>query len=751
MATLAIFGSGCTPDPATKTAPKEMTAPKSSGGAMTPELRAAYIQAVQADASEEHRITRTEAGKLKATSPAQRLTATFATDGVTLDPTESDASHGSMALRGYGCEGDLEAGKLTKVSRAEPTFEGNRVEYRHAELVEWYLNGPLGLEQGFTIPAPPQCRNGKGALVLELELGGGLSAELRSGDPSDPGAAGATPTGAPASTSISAKGSELVLHHAEAPAVLRYTDLFARDAAGRQVPAWLTITKDRPAIHVNDAGAVYPLEIDPLIWHQQAKLLPAGGAAMDHFGVSVAIDQDTAIVGASNDDGSKGSAFVFVRSNGVWTQQQKLVPDNGAVSSGFGGSVSISQDTAIVGETQHVTASGNVGAAYVFVRSNGTWTKQQTLLASDGNADDSFGHAVSVSGDTAVVTASLDDDKAITAGAAYVFVRSNGTWTESQKLFANDAQANNYFGESVAVSGSTAIVGAFGSDSFKGSAYVFGKSGGTWTQQQKLVASDGAASDDFGRSIALSGNTAVVGAHGDDSDKGAAYVFVENGGTWTQQQKLVASDGVAGDFFGVSVAVSGDTAMVGARSEDNTNGADAGAAYIFLRNGSMWSQDVKLLASDGAANDQFGRSVAVSMTTAVVGAPFNNTAGADSGTAYVFLRASVGQACSVNADCETNFCVDGVCCNSACGGTNTTDCQACSVAAGATQDGLCGLRSAGALCRTSVGACDVAETCNGSSDTCPANVFAAAGTPCNDDNACTQTDACQAGRARSMP
>ncbi|MSQ08671.1 MAG: hypothetical protein EXR44_05165, partial [Dehalococcoidia bacterium] len=204
-----------------------------------------------------------------------------------------------------------------------------------------------------------------------------------------------------------------------------------------------------------------------------------------------------------------------------------------------------------------------------------TWTQQQKLTASDGAANDFFGYSVAVSGDTAVVGAWGDDSA---KGSAYVFTRSGSTWTQQQKLTASDGAAIDYFGYSVAVSGDTAVVGAYGDDSYKGSAYVFTRSGSTWTQQQKLTASDGAANDYFGGSVAVSGDTAVVGAYGDDSEKGSAYVFTRSGSTWTQQQKLTASDGAANDFFGWSVAVSGDTAVVGARSDDSSKGS----AYMFV-------------------------------------------------------------------------------------------------------------------------------------------------------------------------
>ena len=213
------------------------------------------------------------------------------------------------------------------------------------------------------------------------------------------------------------------------------------------------------------------------------------------------------------------------------------------------------------------------------------------------------------------------------------------TVNESAKLLASDGAAGDVFGFEVAVSGDTAVVGAFRDDdkgTESGSAYVFVRSGTTWTQQAKLLASDGAAGDEFGFSVAVSGDTAVVGAFRDDdkgTESGSAYVFVRSGTTWTQQAKLLASDGRLFDIFGISIAVSGDTVVVGA-SFDDDNGSASGSAYVFARSGTTWTQQAKLLASDGAFFDTFGTSVAVSGDTAVVGAFRDDDKGTDSGSAW---------------------------------------------------------------------------------------------------------------------
>ncbi|MCG6975904.1 MAG: FG-GAP repeat protein, partial [Acidiferrobacterales bacterium] len=210
--------------------------------------------------------------------------------------------------------------------------------------------------------------------------------------------------------------------------------------------------------------------------------------------------------------------------------------------------------------------------------------------------------------------------------AAALLLVSPASWAltinEAQKLIASDGAAGDQFGRSVSVSGDTAVVGAYAKDSSRGAAYVFTRTGDTWSYQAKLIAEDGVANDLFGFSVSVSGDTAIISAHSDDDNgnsSGSAYVFTRSGSVWSQQAKLIAGDAAANDLFGVSVSVSGDTAVIGASLNDD-NGNASGSAYVFTRSGGVWSQQAKLLAADGAANDQFGRSVSVSGDTAVVGA-----------------------------------------------------------------------------------------------------------------------------------
>jgi hypothetical protein len=354
------------------------------------------------------------------------------------------------------------------------------------------------------------------------------------------------------------------------------------------------------------------------------KLLADDVERADLFGISVAVSGDTAVIAAACDDSATGAAYVFIRTGSVWSQQQKLTAADGAAYKYFGQSVAVSGDTAVIGATREDIYTGS---AYVFTRTGGVWSQQQKLLVGDGTAGDYFGHSVAVSGDTAVVGASYDNNK---IGSAYVFTRAaDGTWSQQAKLTAADGAANDHFGCSVSVFGNTVVIGASYDDTQSGAAYVFTRTGGVWSQQQKLTADTRAVGDVFGQSVSVSGETAVVGAYYDDDKVGSAYVFTRTAdSTWSQQAKLTADDGAALDRFGWSVSVSGDMALIGAFGDDSVKGS----AYVFTRTGGVWSQQQKLLAGDGAAADEFGQSVSVSGDTAVIGALGND----DKGAAYVF-------------------------------------------------------------------------------------------------------------------
>ncbi|AKU98770.1 hemagglutinin protein [Labilithrix luteola] len=565
-------------------------------GAMTPALRAAYIAAVQREASREHQLEPVVGGFRGRSSSGL---------GVVFDARGVEVSAGGWRAEAtrWGREG-----ALLPVARTAPRADGNRATYHRDGFDEWYVVGPLGIEQGFTLHAPPARTRGGEGIVIELAA---IELEAR----------------------IDSTGTAASLHDATGRELLRYTDLYVVDAAGKELPARLRAETGSLAIWFDDRGATYPVTVDPLIVVREQKLGTSGHAHGDDLGVSMAVSGDTAIIGAPGTASRQGAAHVFVRSGGTWSLLQKLIVNDTTSFDNFGWSVALDGDVAIVG----AVGKDAMGAAYVFVRSRGAWSLQQTLAASDGHAGDFFGSSVALSGNTALIGA---NQKAGLQGAAYFFVRSEKGWSERQKLTGTDTGDQDSFGYSLAISGDTAVVGACGQGYNAGAAYVFVRSGEAWFQQQKLTGSDIVQGDSFGISVALSGDTVIVGAYATANRQGAAYVFVRSGETWSQEQKLVADDWAASDYFGVSLALGEDTAVIGAYGKATYRGA----AYVFVRSGGAWFQRQKLTASDARDYDSFGSSVALSEGAALVGASRN----ANHGAAYAFALREV-----IASDSET--------------------------------------------------------------------------------------------------
>jgi FG-GAP repeat len=374
------------------------------------------------------------------------------------------------------------------------------------------------------------------------------------------------------------------------PLLISETQLTASDAAARDqfgnsvaasgdtivVGSW-----NDPSKSGIDEGAeaAYVFVRSGETWIEQAILTSPFPLREHSFGASVAISGDTVVVG----DPDTSVADVFVRSGTSWSFQQRLQPFAGR-SSQFGVSLAIEGDTVVGGawRTNEVGGGGGQGSAYVFVRSSGVWTLQQKLPASDLARDDGFGFAIALSGDTVVVgTPQVGLNNSDKRGAAYVFVRSGTSWSLQQKLTASDAHKLSFFGGSVTVLGDTAVIGAPGANTAKGAAYVFTRTGTTWTEQIKLRASDVDSLDFFGTAVDLFGDTLVVGAAGDRGFRGSAYVFAGSGATWFEKGKLTASDGSKKDFFGDTLALaSEDTVVVGAFKNDSA-GKNSGSAYVF--------------------------------------------------------------------------------------------------------------------------------------------------------------------------
>ena len=388
------------------------------------------------------------------------------------------------------------------------------------------------------------------------------------------------------------------------------------------------------------AASARPAPADTL--SQQAKLVAGDATQRDYFGHAVAVSADGAIAlsGAWGRGRGTGTVYAFSQSGGVWTQQQRLNASDPLVGDQFGSSVALSSDgtTGIVGAESKASSAG---AAYVFTRSGSVWTQEQKITASDSAAGIRFGSSVSLSadGNTAIVGAR---GNGLGTGAAYVFTRTGSVWSQQQKITASDAAAGDYFGTTVGLSGdgATAVAGAPAKSSSTGAAYVFTRTGSVWSQQQKITASDAAAGDQFGTSVAVSsdGSTAVAGAYGKAGYTGAAYVYTRSGSVWSQQTKLTANNGLAADAFGGHVALSatGSVAFVTAAGKLN----NTGAIYQFTRSGTVWTQATETTSTDDGEGDTVGSSISTTGTGGVA------LAGADgdekyTGAAYVFI-ADVG-------------------------------------------------------------------------------------------------------------
>ena len=651
----------------------------------------------------------------KARNYGQQWTTLFDGHGFDVVPDAGGWRWG-LELQSYGY-----AGQQHSVAKARVHANVEKLSYRwDSAMTEWFINGGDGLEHGFTLASRP---SGKSAAALTLLLG--VRGNL-------------TPVVSPDGGSVSFLNDHGVT-------ALNYSGLKVTDADGRKLPAGFTLEHKGLRLDVDERSARYPITIDPIA--QQAYLKPAQVGtfqAGDYFGYSVSVSGDTVVVGAPQEDsaslgvnsipdelaaGSSGAAYVFVRNAGVWTQQAYLKP--AAVGSGgqagdhFGWSVAVSGDTIVVGAPDEdgsttgtnstpIDGATNAGALYVFVRTGGVWSQQAYIKTNSTRTTDEFGISVAISGDTIVAGAydeassstginSVPNTVAPGAGAAFVFLRTGVSWSQQAYLkpaAVGTSQANDHFGNSVAVSGDIVVVGAFQEDSSStginstpnelasasGAAYVFARSAGVWSQQAYLKPAQVGSSqsgDQFGTSVAVSGNTVVVGAPGESSSStginstpnegagssGAVYVFTVNAGVWSQQAYVkegAKAFSPNGDGFGNSVAISGDVMVAGATGDDSsTTGVDttpnqlaslSGAAYVFIRSLGVWGQQAYLKpASIGTtqAGDAFGFSIAVSGGTVVVGANLedSSTVGVnstpnelanESGAAYTFLFPAAG-------------------------------------------------------------------------------------------------------------
>ncbi|MEM7392376.1 MAG: hypothetical protein AAF492_08500, partial [Verrucomicrobiota bacterium] len=363
-------------------------------------------------------------------------------------------------------------------------------------------------------------------------------------------------------------------------------------------------------------------------------------AGYDRFGHAVSLSGHTLLVGLPGDrpiSGGLGAVISYVHSGTNWVMQQRLTADDLMFyGPEFGTAVAVDGDYAIIGAPYDRIESLEAGSAYIFHRSSNTWVQQQKLTAPVNQADAFFGFAVSISGDSALVGAYEYDGE----GAVFRFERSGANWVERQRLSPPVPRSNTEFGRSVDLDGNTAVVGARndvngGDDT--GAAYIFVRSGTNWSHQQKIVASDGAEDDHFGRSVAVHGNTLIVGAEDDDdhgNKSGSAYVFVRSGTNWTEQAKLTADDAEEDSQFGWAVDLHGDRAVIGADEKNN----GSGGLYLFERSGTNWSQRVNLEPPGLARDDALGYSVAISSNHVAGGTPASDAVALLGGQVYTLMR-----------------------------------------------------------------------------------------------------------------
>jgi trimeric autotransporter adhesin len=586
-----------------------------------------------------------ETDKHEASNPSQRWRICFDELGFTVESIGGDWTWG------------LELSGPAQFSHA---MANHLYRTRSAGVVEWFINDPRGLEQGWILTQPVDG--------LQLRVRGGLKHLVT---------------------------REAVVFENQ----LNYSGLKAWDADGKAVSTWFEPSEGGFAVCYDDEGAKYPITIDPLAQNAYLKANNTGGS--QSFGASLAISGDTVVVGAPGEsvnatgvngdqsDNTKffsGSAYVFVRTAGVWSQQAYLKASNTDTDDAFGTSVAISGDTIAVGafaedsaatgingvQTNNFSNGSNSGAVYVFFRTGTTWAQQAYIKASNTNSGDIFGVAVALSGDTLAVGAPQEDSNASgvggnqadnslnDAGAVYVYVRNAGVWSQQAYLKSSNPGGDDLLGAALDLSGDTMVVGAPGEASnatavngnqnndslpYAGAAYIFVRTAGVWSQQAYLKPANPRLESEFGFSVSVAADVAVVGAPFEDSSStgvnsssnesaenaGAAYVFSRVGNVWSRQAYLKASNTGAGDQFGRCVAVDGELVLVGATLEDsNAQGLDgdqsnnafteSGAAYSFTRADGSWTQDSYIKASNTGTGDGFGLAIAIEGSTVIIGA-----------------------------------------------------------------------------------------------------------------------------------
>ena len=393
------------------------------------------------------------------------------------------------------------------------------------------------------------------------------------------------------------------------------------------------------------AGATYVFTLTGGAWQEQAKLTALEGQQGNRFGSAVEQEDDMLVVGAANGGFfGEGLAYVFRQQGIVWLEEAVLRASDAGLSDGFGSSLSLQGDFLAVGAPIHDNGtSADEGAVYVFQRGTTEWTERAKLTASDGTGGANFGNDVILDQDQIYVGASGINNQ---QGAVYVFSRSGSSWLETSSFEPADAEEGDRFGWALALSGNQILVGAPDdmniNGNVAGASYVFGQDTGAWSEQAILLASNWRVEPHFGTAVSVSGSLAVVGAEG-MLGAGAAVLYEKRGTTWVQVAELVNPNGQPGDRFGAAVAMIGNYIVVGAPGEDNEQGEEAGAAYVYLRGSDQWSVQARLVLPGGSDNDAFGAAITMTEEWLVIGAPMQaNENGEEAGAVGLFRRDGAG-------------------------------------------------------------------------------------------------------------
>jgi hypothetical protein len=406
----------------------------------------------------------------------------------------------------------------------------------------------------------------------------------------------------------------------------------ASQEPARAVAAQASAPEAGPAVPASSAAVEF----------RERRLVASDGAPFDHLGFSVVAGEGVIVAGARFADAAgvdSGAVYVFRRDSSGWREEAKLVPAGAVEHDRFGNAVGLDSDTLVVGAHAHHELGRKIGSAYVFRYRRGAW-RQEARLTVPGSLR--FGHAVAVSGDRLVVGSPGDLVGDRPAGAVYVFHRQGSSWRQEERLTARDAEAHDLFGGAVAMSGDLVVAGAPADDeqgSMTGAAYVFRRDGGRWQEEAKLLGEDATALCEFGKVVAIDGETVVAGADGAAADvgkfAGAAYVFTRQGNEWRQAAKLLPADHRAADRFGNAVAVHLDRITVGAHFAD-VAGEGSGAAYVFRRSAGQWREEAKLVPQGASAGEEFGNAASVHDGTVAIGALRGGPGGTAAGSVSIF-------------------------------------------------------------------------------------------------------------------